>query len=41
MGWLPGGTPSAALSLDTNDIISPDHHQQNGYPHAEWALRPV
>ncbi len=27
-----------ALSIDTLDIISPDHYQQNGYPHAEWAL---
>jgi cytochrome P450 len=26
------------LSLDTIDIINPDHYQQNGYPHAEWAL---
>ena len=23
--------------LDTIDIISPDHYQKNGYPHAEWA----
>jgi cytochrome P450 len=27
-----------ALSLDTLDIIGPDHYQRNGYPHAEWAL---
>ncbi len=27
-----------ALSIDTVDIIGPDHYQQNGYPHAEWAL---
>ncbi len=27
-----------ALSIDTLDIIGPDHYQQNGYPHAEWAL---
>ena len=26
------------LKLETIDIISPDHYQQNGYPHAEWAL---
>ncbi len=26
------------LSLDTIDIIGPDHYQRNGYPHAEWAL---
>ncbi len=25
------------FSLDTIDIISPDHYQKNGYPHAEWA----
>jgi len=25
-------------SLDTLDIISPDHYQQHGYPHEEWAL---
>jgi len=24
--------------LDTIDIISPDHYQKNGYPHAEWAF---
>jgi cytochrome P450 len=28
----------AALSLDSVDIIGPDHYQANGYPHAEWAL---
>jgi hypothetical protein len=27
-----------ALSLDTTRIVSPDHYQHNGYPHAEWAL---
>jgi cholest-4-en-3-one 26-monooxygenase len=27
-----------ALSLDTIDIIDPDHYQQNGYPHEEWTL---
>lgn len=26
------------LTLDTVDIISPEHYQRNGYPHAEWAL---
>jgi cytochrome P450 len=26
------------LSLDTVDIVGPDHYAQNGYPHAEWAL---
>ena len=26
------------LTLDTIDIVSPDHYQQNGYPHAEWTL---
>jgi cytochrome P450 len=25
-----------ALSLDTIDVIGPDHYAQNGYPHAEW-----
>ena len=25
-------------SLDTLDIISPDHYQQHGYPHEEWAM---
>jgi len=33
-------TSSAAtapeFSLETIDIISPDHYQKNGYPHAEW-----
>ncbi len=24
------------FSLDTIDIITPDHYQKNGYPHAEW-----
>ena len=28
----------ATPSLDTLDIISPDHYQQYGYPHEEWAL---
>jgi cholest-4-en-3-one 26-monooxygenase len=23
-------------SLDAIDIVSPDHYQKNGYPHAEW-----
>jgi cytochrome P450 len=26
------------LSLDTIDIIGPDHYAKNGYPHEEWAL---
>lgn len=25
------------FSLDTIDIISPDHYQTHGYPHSEWA----
>ncbi|MFZ0888470.1 MAG: cytochrome P450 [Candidatus Binataceae bacterium] len=33
------------FSLDTIDIIGPDHYARNGYPHAEWAClrrqRPV
>ena len=28
----------AIPSLDTLDIISPDHYQQHGYPHEEWTL---
>ena len=24
------------FSLDTIDVISPDHYQKNGYPHAKW-----
>src|SRR5271168_3155642 len=24
------------FSFDTIDIVSPDHYQKNGYPHAEW-----
>ncbi len=36
---------SNGFSLDTIDIISPDHYARNGYPHAEWAYlrrhRPV
>ncbi len=28
----------ATPSLDTLDILSPDHYQQNGYPHEEWSL---
>ncbi len=27
----------ATPNLDTLDIISPDHYQQHGYPHEEWA----
>ena len=30
-------TSAPEFSLDTIDIISPDHYQKNGYPHAEWA----
>ncbi|MEE9280074.1 MAG: hypothetical protein V3V67_07860 [Myxococcota bacterium] len=29
---------ASGLSIDTVDIISPDHYQRNGYPHREWAL---
>jgi cytochrome P450 len=25
------------FSLDTIDVIGPDHYAKNGYPHAEWA----
>jgi cholest-4-en-3-one 26-monooxygenase len=28
---------SNGFSLDTIDIITPDHYARNGYPHAEWA----
>jgi len=28
---------STEISLDTIDIISPDHYAKNGYPHSEWA----
>src|SRR5277367_3055816 len=27
---------NSEFSLDTIDIVSPDHYQKNGYPHAEW-----
>jgi cytochrome P450 len=27
---------ASEFSLDTIDIVSPDHYQKNGYPHAEW-----
>jgi cholest-4-en-3-one 26-monooxygenase len=27
---------AAEFSLDTIEIVSPDHYQKNGYPHAEW-----
>jgi cytochrome P450 len=29
--------PLPALSLETLDIISPEHYEQHGYPHREWA----
>jgi cholest-4-en-3-one 26-monooxygenase len=29
---------AAEFPLDTIDVISPDHYQKNGYPHAEWAF---
>jgi cytochrome P450 len=34
------GRPDSAseFPLDTIDIISPDHYQKNGYPHAEWTF---
>ncbi len=28
----------SAPSIDTVDIIGPDHYARNGYPHEEWAL---
>ncbi|HME73091.1 MAG TPA: cytochrome P450 [Myxococcota bacterium] len=28
--------PSAELSLESLDIISPEHYERNGYPHREW-----
>src|SRR5579864_1063640 len=27
---------SNGLSLETIDIIGPEHYEKNGYPHAEW-----
>jgi hypothetical protein len=30
------GVSASEFSPDTIDIISPDHYQKNGYPHAEW-----
>jgi len=27
---------ASEFSLDTIEIVSPDHYQKNGYPHAEW-----
>ena len=27
---------ASEFSLDTIEIVSPDHYQRNGYPHAEW-----
>jgi cytochrome P450 len=30
-------TPSPELSLESLDIISSEHYEQNGYPHREWA----
>ena len=29
---------ASEFPLDTIDIISPDHYQKNGYPHAEWTF---
>jgi cholest-4-en-3-one 26-monooxygenase len=29
--------PNGSLTLDTLDIVSPDHYAQHGYPHREWA----
>lgn len=26
------------LTLDSLDVISPEHYERNGYPHAEWAF---
>ncbi len=28
---------SRPLSLDTLDVITPEHYERNGYPHPEWA----
>ena len=35
---VTGSRPDGAseFPLDSIDIISPDHYQKNGYPHAEW-----
>ncbi len=27
---------ASEFSIDTIEIVSPDHYQKNGYPHAEW-----
>ncbi len=37
---VTGSRPDSATEfpLDTIDIISPDHYQKNGYPHAEWTF---
>jgi cytochrome P450 len=31
-----GGTRMKQLDLDTLDIATPEHYEQNGYPHVEW-----
>ena len=37
---VTGSRPDSATEfpLDMIDIISPDHYQKNGYPHAEWTF---
>jgi cholest-4-en-3-one 26-monooxygenase len=37
MGTQLASGSAAEFSLDTIDIVGPDHYQKNGYPHAEWA----
>jgi cytochrome P450 len=29
--------PSPEVALESLDVISPEHYEQNGYPHREWA----
>src|SRR5713226_6695807 len=33
----PMETTAESLTLDSLDIISPEHYAKNGYPHREWA----
>jgi len=34
---MASADPPSALSLETLDVISPEHYERNGYPHREWA----
>jgi cholest-4-en-3-one 26-monooxygenase len=35
---MTDASPTQAFDLATLDVVSPEHYERNGYPHAEWAF---